>query len=62
MILIKTVNIKTWCLTIRTTKSVVELGCVSVRITKFGVQVLTITSKLYIVFGMSGSDHHMVGI
>ncbi len=30
MILIKAVNIKTWCLAIRTIKSIVELGCVSV--------------------------------
>ena len=43
------------------TKGAVELGCVSDRL-QIGSTGLIIAPKLYIAFGISGSDHHMIGI
>ncbi|PIM95266.1 Electron transfer flavoprotein large subunit [Candidatus Hodgkinia cicadicola] len=43
------------------TKGAVELGCAPDRF-QIGSTGLIIAPKLYIAFGISGSDHHMVGI
>ncbi|PIM95095.1 Electron transfer flavoprotein large subunit [Candidatus Hodgkinia cicadicola] len=43
------------------TKGAVELGCAPVG-SQIGSTGLTIAPKLYIAFGISGSDHHMVGV
>ncbi|WP_192573204.1 electron transfer flavoprotein subunit alpha/FixB family protein [Candidatus Hodgkinia cicadicola] len=43
------------------TKGAVELGCVPVGF-QIGSTGSIITPKLYIAFGISGSDHHMIGV
>ncbi|PIM95089.1 Electron transfer flavoprotein large subunit [Candidatus Hodgkinia cicadicola] len=43
------------------TKSAVELGCAPIRL-QIGSTGSTITPRLYIAFGISGSKHHMVGV
>ncbi|PIM96313.1 Electron transfer flavoprotein large subunit [Candidatus Hodgkinia cicadicola] len=43
------------------TRGAVELGCAPAEL-QIGSTGLIITPKLYIAFGISGSDHHMVGV
>ncbi|KON71432.1 MAG: Electron transfer flavoprotein large subunit [Candidatus Hodgkinia cicadicola] len=43
------------------TRGAVELGCAPIE-SQIGSTGLIITPKLYIAFGISGSDHHMIGV